>query len=78
MRKRRPRPRGVLTAVQARALLHKYRTGDFPPGCRWTTIRALIRTGLVVLESHHALVVTAQGEAYCTAHDRDICSPRPA
>lgn len=62
-RKRPPQQRRVLTATQEHALLHKHRTGDFPPRCRWTTIRALIIAGMV-MESQQRLVVTAQGRAY--------------
>lgn len=64
--------RRLLTAAQERALLHKHLTGAFPPGCRWTTVRALIRAGMVVLVNQHAFVVTAQGKAYCESHVMDL------
>jgi len=73
MSERRPQHRErVLTATQERALIHKHLTGDFPPRCRWTTIRVLISTGMLMEDSQHGLVVTAQGKAYCEAHLMDI------
>jgi len=73
MSERKPQYQGrVLTAPQERALFHKHLTGDFPLQCRSMTIRALMRAGMVVRESQHGLVVTAQGKAYCEAHLRDL------
>ena len=71
-----PQPGRVLTATQECALLHKHLTGDFPPRCRWTTMRALMITGMVVTDTQQDLVVTTQGQAYCEAHLMDIRSPR--
>src|SRR5919197_6522421 len=70
--RRPPRQGRVLTATQERVLLHKYLTGDFPPQRRWTTIRALIRRGLLREDRQHTLVVTAQGQAYSETHLMDI------
>ena len=67
-----PSARHGLTAPQERALLHKQLLGVFPPGCRWTTMLALIRTGMLREDSQHAFVVTAQGNAYCAAHLMDL------
>jgi hypothetical protein len=71
-------PRHLLTAYQEQVLLHKHRTGALPPGCRWTTILALIRTGMLVEDSTHGLTVTAQGQAYCAAYLRDSHPPSTA
>ena len=72
-RGREPQQHGrVLTATQERALLHKHRTGDFPPRYHSETRRARSIAGMVGTESQQGLVVAAQGQASCESHLMDL------
>lgn len=59
-----------LTQTQARCLLMKHLTGDFPSR-RWETVKALLNKGMLE-EKDGRLVVTEQGRQYCDDNHLDI------
>jgi hypothetical protein len=61
-----------LSQTQAKVLLHKHLTGDFPRRC-WPTIAALLREGMLEARTDR-LTVTAKGYTYCVTHHRHIPS----
>ncbi len=60
----------TLTREQARVLLHKHLTGEFP-GQKWATIEALFRKELIEAQGTR-LVLTARGKSYCDDHHMEM------
>jgi hypothetical protein len=63
---------GSLTQEQARVLLHKHLTGEFP-GQRWPTVESLFKKELIARDdTGKRIVLTPAGKAWCDKHHMEV------